>query len=77
MLLKAYFEGGLFDPSINGYRIASESELSAMVNGVNPFGSSEGPQITSAFKQFLPKYVAPQETNSVGLTQQQLMEKYK
>ena len=77
MLLKAYFEGGLFDPSINGYRIASESELSAMVNGVNPFGSSEGPQITSAFNQFLPKYVAPQETNSVGLTQQQLMEKYK
>ena len=77
MLLKAYFEGGLFDPSINGYRVASESELSAMVNGVNPFGNPEGPQITSDFSQFLPKYVAPQETSSVGLTQQQLMEKYK
>lgn len=77
MLLKAYFEGGLFDPSINGYRVASESELSAMVNGVNPFGNPEGPQITSDFNQFLPKYVAPQETAPVGLTQQQLMEKYK
>ena len=77
MLLKAYFEGGLFDPSINGYRVASESELSSMVNGVNPFGNSEGPQITSGFNQFLPKYVAPQETAPIGLTQQQLMEKYK
>ena len=76
MLLKAYFEGGLFDPSINGYRVASESELSSMVNGVNPFGNSEGPQITSGFNQFLPKYVAPQETAPIGLTQQQLMEKY-
>ena len=77
MLLKAYFEGGLFDPSINGYRVASESELSAMVNGVNPFGNPEGPQITSDFSQFLPKYVAPQEAAPVELTQQQLMEKYK
>jgi len=77
MLLKAYFEGGLFDPSINGYRVASESELSAMVNGVNPFGNPEGPQITSDFNQFLPKYVAPQEIAPVELTQQQLMEKYK
>lgn len=76
MLLKAYFEGGLFDPSINEYRVASESELSSMVNGVNPFGNSEGPQITSGFNQFLPKYVEPQETAPIGLTQQQLMEKY-
>jgi len=77
MLLKAYFEGGLFDPAINGYRVASESELSAMVNGINPFGSPKGPQITSDFNQFLPKYVAPQETAPVKLTPQQLMEKYK
>ena len=76
MLLKAYFEGGLFDPAINGYRVASESELSSMVNGVNPFGNPEGPQITSGFNQFLPKYVAPQETAPVQLTPQQLMEKY-
>ena len=76
MLLKAYFEGGLFDPSINGYRVASESELSAMANGVNPFGNPEGPQITSGFNQFLPKYVAPQEDAPVKLTPQQLMEKY-
>ena len=76
MLLKAYFEGGLFDPSINGYRVASESELSAMVNGINPFGNPEGPKITSDFSQFLPKYVAPQEDAPVKLTPQQLMEKY-
>ena len=76
MLLKAYFEGGLFDPAINGYRVASESELSSMVNGVNPFGNPEGPQITSGFNQFLPKYVAPKETAPVQLTPQQLMEKY-
>ena len=80
LLLKSYFEGGLFDPSLNNgqgdFRVASDSEIKSMTDGINPFGDPNGSRLESEFKQFLPKYVAPQETAPVGLTTQQLMEKY-
>ncbi len=81
LLLKAYFEGGLFDPSLNngqgGFRVANDFEIKSMTDGFNPFGDPNGPRLESEFSQFLPKYVAPQEDNSVKLTDQELMEKYR
>ena len=45
MLMKSYFENGLYDPSINGYRNATDAEIDKMAMGINPFSSASGPRL--------------------------------
>jgi len=45
MLMKSYFENGLYDPSINGYRNATDSEIDKMTMGINPFANPSGPRL--------------------------------
>jgi hypothetical protein len=45
MLMKSYFENGLYDPSINGYRNATDAEIDKMAMGINPFLNASGPRL--------------------------------
>jgi hypothetical protein len=45
MLMKSYFENGLYDPSINGYRNATDAEIDKMAMGINPFSNASGPRL--------------------------------